>query len=125
MSGNLGWYQTIVTLSKKVGGPKQLIALLVSGGAALGIAIENLIKQLVKLAKDHSGNQEQTSDASNDEYVAVESYSDEHGLVLAPGDTIQVISAIDDEALLVTKVGDENSPYVLSQELLERVVQKL
>ena len=33
---NLGWYQILTTATKKVGGPKQLIGLLVGGGALLG-----------------------------------------------------------------------------------------
>lgn len=33
---NLGWYQILTTLAKKVGGTKQLIGLLIGSGALLG-----------------------------------------------------------------------------------------
>ena len=34
--GNLGWYQLMTTVAKKVGGPKRLFALVLGGGAILG-----------------------------------------------------------------------------------------
>lgn len=47
---NLGWYQILTTMAKKVGGPKNLIALLAGGGALLGggaVAGGNAIKKKV------------------------------------------------------------------------------
>ncbi len=47
---NLGWYQILTTMAKKVGGPKILIALLAGGGALLGggaVAGGNAIKKEV------------------------------------------------------------------------------
>ena len=52
---NLGMYQTLTTMAKKVGGPKIFIALLASGSAILGggafaggTAIKNIVKATSK-----------------------------------------------------------------------------
>mgnify|MGYP000212211940 CR=1 FL=1 len=50
--GNLGSYQTLTTMSKKVGGPKKLVTLLVGGGVVLGVTIEKSRKYIDKKKKE-------------------------------------------------------------------------
>ena len=33
---NLGWYQILTSMAKKVGGPKQLVGMILGGGVLLG-----------------------------------------------------------------------------------------
>lgn len=114
--GNLGWYQLLTTLAKKVGGPKQLIAIFIGGGAlfgsitvAGGIAIKKKITyELIK--------KKQIADASIIYTVKCESSSKE-GLRFKVGDKFKVLE-LDGNAGLVEIIGDNNSPYFVSLKFL-------
>ena len=49
--GNLGWYQLMTTVAKKVGGPKVLFGLLAVGGYAVIRTVEAGGKKVIKLVK--------------------------------------------------------------------------
>lgn len=61
---NLGWYQTVVTLMKKAGGPKNFFAFLIgasaAGGSLLTVATQKAIKAGKRIAnsKDEDSEQE-------------------------------------------------------------------
>ena len=54
--GNLGWYQIVTALSKKVGGPLKLLAIVFGGGTLFGggttLGVQKLRKIILKNLKE-------------------------------------------------------------------------
>ena len=69
--GNLGWYQVMVVAAKRVGGPLQLGALLVGGGAALGAAglkaVQTVKEGFSNAIADKEKEAQRDADAAGDE----------------------------------------------------------
>lgn len=116
---NLGWYQVLTSMAKKVGGPKKLIAYIAGGGAIIGggvalggNAIKNKVlseldkkKQAEALAKIYTVNKEGRSN---------------EGLYFEEGDTFKLLE-IDGDAGLIEKIGDDNNPYFVSRKFLSSI----
>ena len=116
---NLGWYQIITTMAKKVGGPRVLIGLLVGGGAAAGggaVACGIAIKNKVAEKLDEKKRQEEAAIVHT---VTTEGKSNE-GLVFKVGDQFKVLE-VDGNAALIEKLGDNNNPYFVSTEFLKSI----
>lgn len=116
---NLGMYQTMVTLAKKSGGPLPFMVLLVGGGIVLGIAID----KVASLAKNDMQPRKAAGTAPDQEktiYVVDSRVESDSGLVLEAGDQIKVLE-VDGDAVLIDKVGDDDSPYVVSGDLLAAI----
>ena len=116
---NLGWYQILTSLSKKVGGPKQLIGLIAGGGALLGggaVAGGNALKKKIQaiLAKKR-----QEAEAAVLYTVIKEGKSNE-GLLFKVGETFRVLET-DGDAGLIEKLGDEDNPYFVSLKFLSTI----
>lgn len=120
--GNLGAYQVLTTVSKKVGGPKNLILLTASAGAAIGITVykggEILVKKGVKVIKARIDSKKQVIDVKQ-HVVKTPGISNE-GVKFELGEKFNVLAA-DDDAILIEKIGDENNPYFVSKEFLKRI----
>lgn len=116
---NLGWYQILTSVAKKVGGPKQLIGILVGSGALIGggaVIGGNAIKKKVESKID---KKRQAEKAAIIYTVTTEGKSNE-GLVFKPGDTFRVLET-DGDAGLIEKLGDDNNPYFVSLKFLETI----
>ena len=116
---NLGWYQILTTMAKKVGGPKQLIGLLIGGGAIIGggaVAGGTAIKKKITSDLD---KKKQAEDAAVVYCVKVEGKSNE-GLLFKVGDKFKVLET-DGDAGLVEIIGDTNSPYFVSLHFLASI----
>ena len=116
---NLGWYQILTTMAKKVGGPKQLMGLLIGGGALLGggaVAGGSAIKKKVSSELEKKKKIERAAVVYK---VTVEGTSNE-GLRFKVGDKFKVLD-VDGDAGLIEIIGDSNSPYFVSIKFLKSI----
>ena len=114
--GNLGWYQILTTTAKKVGGPKQLIGLLIGSGAALGGAAVIVGTTIKNMVASELEKKKKTEQAAIVHTVYTEGTSNE-GLNFKIGDKFKVLE-IDGDAGLIEIIGDSNSPYFVSIKFL-------
>lgn len=118
---NLGWYQKITTLSKAVGGPKNLIGLLIGGGIAVGTALGTggtlLTQKVIKIKK----KSKDISYLENGKIFTVSvEHKDNNGLELKIGDKFKILES-DGNSILIEKLGDANNPYFVSRNILKSI----
>ena len=120
---NLGDYQRIVELIKKVGGPAAAKRYAVLGAAGL-VAIGGLAHKGVQtagpLVRNWLDSLKRPDELSGASYVVRSAGTDEQGLELAVGDLLRVLER-DDDAVLIEVVGRDDNPWVVSAKLLEQV----
>jgi len=114
---NLGWYQTIVELSSKVGGPKNLLCITGLGGAVIGAGSYAGGEAAVKKIKTILAAKAKTNIQKHTNYVVTIPGESNEGIAFEIGDIIRVL-AEDGDVVLIEKNGDENTPYFISKELL-------
>ncbi|MBQ8121648.1 MAG: hypothetical protein IJ172_12850 [Ruminococcus sp.] len=116
---NLGWYQLLTTLAKKVGGPKKLVLLLVGSGAVIGgsaTAGGLAVKKKVKKTLD---KKKKNAEAAIVHTVIQNGVSNE-GKTFTIGDKFKVLE-VDGDAGLIELIGDNNSPYYVSTRFLNSI----
>ena len=117
---NLGWYQTLTTVAKAVGGPKRLFGLILAGGAAVGVGGTILTQKAVKAVKNII-NKKNTCNIENQKiFVVLTEGVDSNGLVLKVGDNYKILNH-DADSILIEKFGDDNNPYFVSAEFLKKI----
>lgn len=116
---NLGWYQIIVEISKKVGGPKRLIALLISGGVIAGGLLNSGCMKLKKKIVEELNKRKSIEERAIVYTVNSEGRSNE-GLEFSVGETFKILET-DGDAGLIEKVDDDNSPYFVSLKFLSTI----
>lgn len=123
--GNLGWYQLMTTVAKKVGGPKQLLALVAVGGYVIirgveagGKKVIKLVKKVIKLVK--KDNKEKSTSKVLPAYKFIIDGKDDKGLIFSSGDVFYV-AARHDDVILIEKEKDDNNPYFVSVDWLMKV----
>lgn len=117
--GNLGAYQLMTTLAKKLGGPIKLFATVAIGGYAIIRTTEGVIKTVIKKVKNHKENKDITLSISK--LFTVHEYGESNeGLIFNVSDTYRVLEK-DAETVLIEKIKDSNNPYFVSEELLRRI----
>ncbi len=116
---NLGWYQIMTTVSKKVGGPLNLVKILFGGGAVAGggiavgtITIKNKVTKKLNEKK-------RKSEAAIVYTVKTDQKSNE-GLSFKVGEQFKVLE-VDGDAALIVKLGDNNNPYFVSAKFLRSI----
>lgn len=117
--GNLGWYQVMTTMAKKVGGPSKLIGLLVGFGALLGggtVAGGVAVKNKVAKKLDEKKKQE----AAAIIHTVIKNGQSNEGLIFNVDDQFKVLE-VDDDAALIEKLGDSNNPYSVSVDFLKNI----
>lgn len=112
---NLGWYQVMTTTAKKVGGPKNLLGLVLGTGIALGVVGTKLYEVATKKIKSNAFKVQEITI-----YVVKKDGVSNDGLCLEKGDKFKVLEA-DKDAILIEKIGDVNNPYFVSYELLKDI----
>ncbi|MDD4773315.1 MAG: hypothetical protein PHZ09_06875 [Eubacteriales bacterium] len=124
---NLGGYQLLTTLAKKLGGPKNLVLLLMVGGAVIGTTTVEGGKFAVKKAKKFIDlhNQKKAknitgSTESNTLYTISKCRKSNEGLVFAIGDQFRVLE-FDGDAILIELIGNDNNPHFVAAELLREI----
>ena len=130
--GNLGWYQLMTTVAKKVGGPKQLLALVAAGGYVIirvveagGKKVIKLVKKVIKLVKKviklvKKDNKEKYTSKVLPAYEFIIDGKDDKGLIFSSGDVFYV-AARHDDVILIEKEKDDNNPYFVSVDWLMKV----
>lgn len=116
--GNLGWYQLMTTVAKKVGGPKQLLALVAAGGYVIIRGVEAGGKKVIKLVK--KDNKEKSTSKVLPAYKFIIDGKDDKGLIFSSGDVFYVVARHDD-VILIEKEKDDNNPYFVSVDWLMKV----
>lgn len=117
---NLGDYQKMTIMAKKVGGPKNLAGIIAGTGVVVGVALckgREIVAEKVS-KKMNKGKLTGTSD-SIVYSVTIDGVSDD-GLEFKIGDQFRVLET-DKDAVLIEKIGDDNNPYFVSVEFLEMI----
>ena len=117
---NLGDYQRMTILAKKVGGPKNLAVIIAVAGAVASVALYKggeIVKEKVRKKK----NKEKLKETSDSIVysITVDGVSDD-GLEFKIGDQFRVLETVKN-AVLIEKIGDDNNPYFVSVEFLEMI----
>lgn len=116
---NLGWYQTITTLSKKLGGPKNLCAIVLGSGIVIGYLVDeakNAVKKKYSVKKDEN----RRIDDSKKIYTIAEDCCSNEGLKFNLGDRFRILERDGDVGLL-ERMDDSNNPYYVSLKFLSKV----
>lgn len=116
---NLGGYQIMTTMAKKVGGPLRLVVMIFGGGAIVGggaVAGGVAIKNIVAEKRNEKKRQEEAAIVHT---VTSEGQSNE-GLIFKTGDQFKILD-VDGDAALIEKLEDSNNPYFVSVEFLKSI----
>lgn len=99
---NLGGYQRLTTIAKRVGGPTNLVLLIAGSGAAIYKGGEILVKKAVKAIKKQDA--ENVSSEHNGQVYKVDKQGvSNEGVILEAGDSFNVLES-DGEVVLIEKM---------------------
>lgn len=116
---NLGWYQKIVVLSKRVGGPRNLVIGVFGGGYVVLRSVEAGGKSILNRFKKFR-QQSDLGEADPVFYTASVRADCGGGLILEPGDEFSEV-ARDAESVIISVDGKPDNPYTVSAYLLADV----
>lgn len=117
MAGNLGRYQQLTTLAKKVGGPDALLGLIFAGGIATGTAASlGAKKAMASYRKKFS----QSHENKQGEFTLEDDVRLPNARSLSKGDTFSII-AQDGDSVFLQIDGRDDNPHVLSLKELSEV----
>lgn len=114
---NLGMYQSMTTLAKKLGGPGNLAVAIAVGGYVGLRSVEGFIKKGVKKIK---ASKHQKAIETSILYTASKEGTSNEGLHFNIGDTFHVLEQ-DGNAILIEKIGDTNNPYFVAFDFLKSI----
>lgn len=117
---NLGGYQIITTISKKVGGPGNFVALTMGCGYIILRGAEAASKKGIKVLKKQYQKKKSLSNDTKLVYEVTSNGKDKDGLNLCVGDKYRILES-DKDAVLIEKLGDQNNPYFVSADFLRIV----
>ena len=113
---NLGAYQWLTTVAKKVGGPKNFVGIVAVASVVIYKGGEVVVKKIKKKV-----NKEELQETSD---LIIYSVTGEGvrngGLKFKIGDQFRVLET-DKDAVLIEKIGDDNNPYFVSEEMLKNI----
>lgn len=116
---NLGWYQVMTTLAKKVGGPLNLAGILIGSSAAAGSAAVLFVQNVAKKVNQYRDKKKKAEESAIVYEVHTDGKSNE-GLVFTVGDRFRMLE-IDGDAVLIEKIGDKQNPYFVSGKFLTSI----
>ena len=118
--GNLGNYQLMTTLAKKVGGPVGLLVTTLSAGYVLGRTTEaggrrgiGALISVIKKRNAPCGLEEKV-------FTVLTDGTDSQGVEFKAGTEYRVLECSDD-AILIELIGNEDNPYVVSDAFLSTI----
>lgn len=117
---NLGAYQWFTTISKKVGGPYQLLGITAIGGYTVIRIIEAGGKAVYKLVKKNKGKNQRKNIIETPEYTVIKAGKSNENVNFSIGDKFRILEK-DKDSVLIDKLGDPNSPYFVSASFLEEI----
>jgi hypothetical protein len=112
---NLGFYQTMTTIARKVGGPRRLVTIIAVGGYGVIRTGEAGTKKVARAIKNRSA-----PCATKGQVFRATSDGEDSGLKIRAGDEYQVLER-DGDAILIEVLGDPSSPYFVSSKFLRSV----
>ena len=107
--GNLGLYEVMVTVAKRVGGPAKLGGLIFGAGTIFGIGVTQISKTI---------NREEGI-SQRKRYKVVSDYTNTEGLSLKKGDSF-IVKSVKEGIVTIEKV-EEGAFYRISVEDLKRI----
>lgn len=112
---NLGYYQTLTTVMKRVGGPIAFVVELAGAGAVAGSAITmGIVARVFKRKKKHKK-------ADSKRVFRVNKIGiDNKGKRFNIGDSFRVLER-DKDAVLIEIIGDKNNPYFEAEDFLQTI----
>jgi hypothetical protein len=120
---NLGFYQDMTKLAKKVGGPVALAVITAAGGYIVGrtgeLGVVTGVKQVAKKVRT-AGTKRARKVAMLPIFTVHTGADCGGGLMMTPGQQFRVIGR-DGDMVEVANVGDKNPYYVVSAELLATI----
>ena len=120
---NLGDYQTIVVLIKRLGGPAAAKKYLAAGAAGLVVAggyAHKGIQTAGPMVRNWLDSLKRPDELSVASYVVRSAGTDEQGLELVADDVFHILER-DNDAVLIEIVGRDDNPWVVSAKFLEQV----
>jgi len=115
---NLGAYQWMTTIAKKVGGAANLLLLTGAVGAGVYKAGEVIVKKVIKTVKVNQVNNLKSLGARV-YMVSIPGKSNE-GVEFTEGEQLRVLDT-DGDVVLIEKIQDKKNPYFVSAELLRSI----
>ena len=116
---NLGTYQLMTTLAKKVGGPKKFLLIVAAtgwivlrSGEASAKAIVNKFRNAPHTSSDYQHRGKTFTVKATTELA--------EGLILDEGSTFHILEQ-DQDSVLITVPGDKNNPYFVSAAKLSKI----
>ena len=121
---NLGWYQKIVELSSKVGGPKNLLCITGLGGAVIGTGSYACVEAVVKKFKTARATNTKTNIKKHNNFIVTTPMEINEGIAFEMGDQLRVL-AVDGDVVLIEINGDENKLCFISEELFNTITSQI
>lgn len=116
MMGNLGPYQDMVVLAKRLGGPKALAAVVAVAGYVAIRPAEAAVQHVVHTIKKRTV----PFPTKGRIFVATSDGEDVSGLTIRAGDEYRVLEG-DNDAVLIEVIGNTDNPYLVSREFLTSI----
>ena len=117
---NLGWYQTLTTVAKKVGGPRNLVGLVFGAGTIVGIPLTLGSQKLhkgIKIKKAKMNSKKASQSLGDVLFTIFTEGVDSTGLLFKAGGQFRILER-DGNAVLIELIGDKKNPYYVSAEFL-------
>lgn len=118
--GNLGLYQLMTTVAKKVGGPVVLVIGTAVSGWVIGRGAEAGGKGIANRIKASRQKRAERARHTAEIFTVTADAVCGGGLVLRVGDRFRALSR-DDDAVLIEVLDDDENPYFVSAEILVKV----
>ena len=116
---NLGGYQIMTTLAKKVGGPQNLVLITLASGYA-GLRIGEIgVKKVINVSKKQIAEFKKTK-VSNIQSFCITKNSIYDVVDFKVGQQYNVL-AKNEDAILIEILGDKNNPYFVSEKILKKI----
>jgi len=117
---NLGFYQKITSISKKVGGPKVLLGITAMAGFIIGRSGEAGIKKIIKGITRNRNSTGVGFNYKDMVFTVTKNRKDSSGLIFSIGEQYRILEC-DGDAYLIEKLGDTNNPYFISIDFLKTI----
>lgn len=118
--GNLGNYQLMTTLAKKVGGPVGLLATTLGAGYVIGRTTEAGGKRGIGALKNAIKRRKAPCELKDKVFAVRADGTDDQGLEFKAGAEYRVLECSDD-AILIELIGNDDNPHVVSDAFLARI----
>lgn len=116
---NLGGYKTLVVSAKKFGGPAGLVATIAISSIVTSRSIEAAVK---KAKKEINRRRSKTTSELSGEFFSVAAANEsEDGLKLKIGDKFRILHR-ENFAALIEILGDDDNPYMVSNDFLNQIL---